>query len=116
MRLFHKRVRALLPLLAASFCLFAAAASQASTLDAVKQRGKLVCGVSTGILGFSIADEKGKWSGFDVDFCRAVASAIFGDPEKVDYVPLAADQRFDALKSGKVDLLSRNSTWAFSNE
>ncbi|MGE5369944.1 MAG: amino acid ABC transporter substrate-binding protein [Chloroflexota bacterium] len=117
MRLSHKRFRAMLSLLAASFCLFAAAASsQASTLDTVKQRGKLICGVSTGILGFSIADEKGKWSGFDVDFCRAVASAIFGDPEKVDYVPLAADQRFDALKSGKVDLLSRNSTWAFSNE
>ncbi|MGJ0507116.1 MAG: amino acid ABC transporter substrate-binding protein [Methylocystis sp.] len=115
MRLFHKRVRALLPLLTASFCILAAAA-QASTLDKVKERGKLVCGVSSGILGFSIADDKGKWSGFDVDFCRAVASAIFGDPNKVDYVPVAADQRFEALKSDKFDLLSRNSTWAFSNE
>jgi general L-amino acid transport system substrate-binding protein len=115
MRLFQKRVRALLPLLTASFCLFAAAA-QASTLDTVKTRGKLVCGVSNGIPGFSIADDKGKWTGFDVDFCRAVASAIFGDPNKVDFVPVAADQRFEALKGDKFDLLSRNSTWAFSNE
>ncbi len=115
MRLFNKRVRAWLPLLTASFC-FLGAASQASTLDTVKQRGALICGVSSGIAGFSIADDKGKWSGFDVDFCRAVAAAIFGDSSKVQFVPVAADERFEALKSGKFDLLSRNSTWAFSNE
>jgi general L-amino acid transport system substrate-binding protein len=114
MRSIFGRLRAL-PLLTASFCLFAAA-SQAGTLDTVKQRGKLVCGVSQGIAGFSIADAKGKWSGFDVDFCRAVAAAIFGDPDKVDFVPVAADERFAALKANKFDLLSRNSTWAFSNE
>jgi len=115
MRMFQKRVRASIPLLIASFCLFATA-SQASTLDTVKQSGALGCGVSNGIVGFSIADDKGKWSGFDVDFCRAVAAAIFGDASRVRFVPVTADERFEALKSGKFDLLSRNSTWAFSNE
>jgi len=115
MRFFPGRVAALLPALTASFCLLATV-SQASTLDAVKERGTLVCGVSNGIAGFSIADDKGKWSGFDVDFCRAVASAIFGDASKVQFVPAPADERFVALKSNKFDLLSRNSTWAFSNE
>lgn len=90
--------------------------AQASTLDTVKQRGSLICGVSNGITGFSISDEKGAWSGFDVDFCRAVASAIFGDATKVQFVPVKADERFAALKENKFDLLSRNSTWSFSNE
>lgn len=90
--------------------------AQASTLDTVKQRGSLICGVSNGITGFSISDEKGTWSGFDVDFCRAVASAIFGDATKVQFVPVKADERFAALKDNKLDLLSRNSTWSFSNE
>jgi general L-amino acid transport system substrate-binding protein len=90
--------------------------AQASTLETVKQRGSLVCGVSNGITGFSISDEKGAWTGFDVDFCRAVASAIFGDATKVQFVPVKADERFAALKENKFDLLSRNSTWSFSNE
>jgi general L-amino acid transport system substrate-binding protein len=90
--------------------------AQASTLETVKQRGSLVCGVSNGIAGFSISDEKGSWTGFDVDFCRAVASAIFGDATKVQFVPVKADERFAALKENKFDLLSRNSTWSFSNE
>ena len=90
--------------------------AQASTLDTVKQRGSLICGVSNGITGFSISDEKGTWTGFDVDFCRAVASAIFGDATKVQFVPVKADERFAALKENKFDLLSRNSTWSFSNE
>ncbi|NBT96993.1 MAG: amino acid ABC transporter substrate-binding protein [Methylocystaceae bacterium] len=90
--------------------------AQASTLDTVKQRGSLICGVSNGIAGFSISDEKGAWTGFDVDFCRAVASAIFGDATKVQFVPVKADERFAALKENKFDLLSRNSTWSFSNE
>jgi len=71
--------------------------------------------VSNGITGFSISDEKGAWSGFDVDFCRAVASAIFGDATKVQFVPVKADERFAALKENKFDLLSRNSTWSFSD-
>ncbi len=88
----------------------------AQTLKAVKDRGTLVCGVSLGIVGFSIADEKGQWSGFDVDFCRAVAAAVLKDPSKVRYVPLSAAERFAALKSGQIDLLSRNSTWTMGRE
>jgi general L-amino acid transport system substrate-binding protein len=88
----------------------------ARTLDDVKARGKLACGVSQGLLGFSAADEAGKWTGFDVDFCRAVATAVFGDPEKVQYVPLSADERFQALSDGKIDLLARNTTWTMGRE
>ena len=115
MRFFPRSLGAALPLLAAAFSVFSTA-SNASTLDAVKQRGALVCGVSNGIAGFSIADDKGKWSGFDVDFCRAVAAAVLGDASKVQFVAASAEERFDALKAKKFDLLSRNSTWAFSNE
>jgi general L-amino acid transport system substrate-binding protein len=99
-----------------AFTLLTSLGAQASTLETVKQRGSLVCGVSNGITGFSISDEKGAWTGFDVDFCRAVASAIFGDATKVQFVPVKADERFAALKENKFDLLSRNSTWSFSNE
>jgi general L-amino acid transport system substrate-binding protein len=88
----------------------------AGTMDDVKQRGKLICGVSQGLHGFSEADEAGKWTGFDVDFCRAVAAAILGDSEKVQYVPLSADGRFEALAHGEIDLLSRNTTWTLSRE
>jgi general L-amino acid transport system substrate-binding protein len=115
MRFSFRSAGAFVAALTTALCL-TATASKASTLDTVKQRGVLNCGVSNGIIGFSIADDKGQWSGFDVDFCRAVASAIFGDPSKVAYTPVAADQRFEALKSGKFDVLSRNSTWSFSNE
>jgi general L-amino acid transport system substrate-binding protein len=93
-----------------------AATAEAATLDTVKERGKLVCGVNQGLAGFAAPDAGGKWSGFDVDFCRAVAAAIFGDAEKVEYVPLSVGERFDALVGGKVDLLSRNSTWTMSRE
>jgi general L-amino acid transport system substrate-binding protein len=79
-------------------------------LDAIKARGALVCGVPTGTAGFAVADSQGKWVGLDVDVCRAVASAIFGDSEKVKYVPLTAQQRFTALQSGEVDVLSNNTT------
>jgi general L-amino acid transport system substrate-binding protein len=87
----------------------------AQTLAAVKQRGTLVCGVSEGILGFSTQTDKG-WSGFDVDLCRALAAAVFGDAGKVRYVPLTASDRFTALQSGAIDVLSRNSTWTMSRE
>jgi general L-amino acid transport system substrate-binding protein len=87
------------------------AAAGATTLGSVRERGELICGVSPGIPGFSIADDKGKWSGFDVDFCRAVAAAVLTDPAKVRFVPLNAEERFDALKAKKIDLLARNSTW-----
>src|SRR5262245_47854311 len=90
--------------------------ASAQTLAAVKERGALNCGVSHGIFGFSAADEKGAWSGFDVDFCRAVAAAIFNDASKVKFTPLSANDRFEALKSGAIDILSRNTTWTMSRE
>jgi general L-amino acid transport system substrate-binding protein len=79
-------------------------------LDAIKSRGQLICGVGTGTAGFMLADSQGKWVGLDVDVCRAVAAAIFGDAEKVKYTPLTAQQRFTALQSGEVDMLSNNTT------
>jgi len=92
------------------------AAAEGQTLKAVKERGELVCGVSEGLPGFSAKDAKGEWSGFDVDFCRALATAIFNDPAKIRFVPLNADQRFAALQSGAIDVLSRNSTWTMARE
>ncbi len=91
-------------------------AAQAQTLTAVKERGALVCGVSEGLLGFSAKDAKGEWSGFDVDFCRALAAAILNDSTKVRFVPLNAEIRFAALKAGAIDVLSRNSTWTMARE
>ena len=79
-------------------------------IDAIKSRGQLICGVGTGTAGFMLADSQGKWVGLDVDDCRAVAAAIFGDAEKVKYTPLTAQQRFTALQSGEVDMLSNNTT------
>ena len=93
-----------------------AATAQAATLDDVRARGKLVCGVSDGLPGFSARSPDGAWSGFDVDVCRAIAAAALGDPNAVDYVPLSASARFDALREGKVDVLSRNSTWTMSRD
>jgi len=81
------------------------------TLDAIKQRGTLVCGVHTGLTGFSAPDKSGKYAGHDVDFCKALAAAILGAEDKVKYVPLTAQQRFTALQSGEIDILSRNTTW-----
>jgi general L-amino acid transport system substrate-binding protein len=88
----------------------------AQTLKAVKERGSLNCGVGQGLLGFSSQDDKNDWTGLDVDICRAVAAAILGDPAKVTFTPLDAASRFDALQSGKIDVLSRNSTWTMSRE
>ncbi len=92
---------------------FAALASQAmagQTFDTVKARGSLNCGVHTGLAGFGAPDEKGNWAGLDVDVCRAVAAALYGDAKKVKFVPLTTQQRFTALQSGEIDLLSRNTT------
>ncbi len=86
------------------------------TLDAIKARGQLVCGVSTGLAGFSAADTQGNWSGIDVDICKAIAAAIFGDANKVKWVPLSAQQRFTALQSGEIDILSRNTTWTLTRD
>src|SRR4051794_26345923 len=91
-------------------------ASAAQTLKAIKERGAVTCGVSQGVIGFSFQSEKGDWSGIDVDFCRALAAAIFNDPSKVKFVALSAEERFRALQSRQVDLLSRNSSWTMSRE
>lgn len=102
--------------LAAAGALVSASLAQADTLADVKARGTLKCGVNQGLLGFSAKDDKGQWTGFDVDLCRAVASAVLGDASKVDYVPLSAEARFPALQKGEIDLLSRNSTWTLGRE
>src|SRR5262249_21375236 len=86
------------------------------TLKAIKDRGSLVCGVSQGIAGFSAPSVNGEWTGLDVDFCRAWAAAIFDDARKVRFVPLSAGDRFGALQSASIDILSRNSTWTISRE
>ncbi len=88
----------------------AGTAQAGKDLDAIKARGQLICGVNTGVAGFAQADSQGKWVGIDVDVCRAVAAALFGDSEKVKYVPTTAQQRFTALQSGEVDILARNTT------
>jgi general L-amino acid transport system substrate-binding protein len=90
--------------------------SNAQTLKAVKDRGSLICGVSQGLPGFSNPDDKGNWAGIDVDYCRALAAAIFNDPSKVKYSPLAAKDRFEPLKAGTIDILSRNTTWTISRD
>src|SRR6185312_16360567 len=86
------------------------------TLKRTVRRGEVLCGVNKGLPGFSIQDDRGNWTGFDVDFCRAVASAIFDDPKKAKFIPLDANERFRELQNRKVDILSRNSTWSMSRE
>ena len=94
----------------------AAGAASAATLDDVKARGTLNCGVSTGLTGFSAPDANGVWQGFDVAVCRAVAAAVLGDPMAVDFVPTTGQTRFTALASGEIDMLARNTTWTFSRD
>jgi general L-amino acid transport system substrate-binding protein len=96
--------------------LVAAPAFAGKTLDNIKSKGVVTCGVNTGLAGFSAADSAGKWSGLDVDVCRALAASVLKDPEKVKYVPLNAQQRFTALQSGEVDLLSRNTTFTLTRD
>lgn len=90
--------------------------ASASTLDDVKAAGQIKCGVSQGLPGFSNPDDQGNWTGIDVDVCRAVSAAIFGDPDKVEYKPLSAKTRFTALQSGEIDVLSRNTTWTATRD
>ena len=92
------------------------APATAQTLKKVKDRGSLICGVSQGLPGFSNPDDKGAWTGLDVDFCRAIAAAVFNDPSKVKFTPLSSRERFEPLKNGEVDLLSRNTTWTMSRD
>lgn len=106
-----RRIAAILVAAVAAFAVHAG-----PVLDAVKSRGVLRCGVSEGIPGFSERDAAGRWSGFDVDFCRAVAAAVLGDPQKASFVPLKASTRFPALQARTIDLLLRNTTWTFPRE
>ncbi len=92
------------------------ASAEASTLDTVKKRGQLVCGVNSGLPGFSAPDEKGQWSGLDVDYCKALAAVTLGDAAKVKYVPLTAKERLTALQTGEIDVLARNTTWTMSRD
>jgi general L-amino acid transport system substrate-binding protein len=94
----------------------AAGAAAAGTLDDVKARGKLNCGVTTGLVGFAAPDANGEWKGFDVAVCRAVAAAVLGDPTAVEFVPTTGKTRFTALASGEIDMLARNTTWTFSRD
>jgi general L-amino acid transport system substrate-binding protein len=94
----------------------AGTAQAGATLDAVKARNSLKCGVSTGLAGFSIADSQGQWQGLDADGCKALAAAVLGDASKVQFVPLSAQQRFTALQSGEVDVLIRNTTWTLTRD
>ena len=107
------------PLLIASAALLAASVASgasAATLDSVKEKGFVQCGVSTGLPGFSAPDDAGNWQGLDVDVCRGVAAAVLGDASKVRYVPLTAKERFTALQSGEIDVLSRNTTWTATRD
>jgi general L-amino acid transport system substrate-binding protein len=97
-----------------AFCMQAASAQE--TLKAVKARGELICGANGTLAGFGMPDPQGNWVGFDVEFCRAVAAAIFNDPAKVKFVPLTAANRLTALQSGEIDVLSRNTTWTMSRD
>lgn len=100
----------------AAAAVFSVSSAGAQTLKTVKDRGMLSCGVSQGLPGFSAPDDKGNWAGLDVDVCRAIAAAVFDDPSKVKFVPLSAKDRFTALQSGEIDVLSRNTTWTLSRD
>ena len=94
----------------------ATSAAHAGTLDDIKKRGELRCGVTQALAGFSVADDKGRWTGLDVDYCRALASAIFHDPEKVTFRPTSSKERFTVLQSGEIDVLARVTTWTTSRD
>jgi general L-amino acid transport system substrate-binding protein len=110
------RTKIVLSSLVAAGALAAIPAHAGKTLDAIKARGQVVCGVNTGLAGFSQADSAGAWSGLDVDVCKAIAAATLGDANKVKWVPLNAQQRFAALQSGEVDILSRNTTFSLTRD
>ncbi|MEW9303945.1 amino acid ABC transporter substrate-binding protein [Labrys neptuniae] len=98
------------------FAALSASMADAATLDTIKQRGQLICGAHQGLAGFSIPNEQGKWAGFDVDYCRALAAAVLGDADKTKFVPLSAKDRFTALQASEIDVLPRNTTWTLTRE
>jgi general L-amino acid transport system substrate-binding protein len=106
----------MLAAVAAALALASAPAFAGKTLDAVKQRGSVKCGVTNGVAGFSAPDTQGHWSGLDVDTCRAIAAAVLGDGNKVEFVPLNSEQRFSALQAGEIDILARNTTWTLTRD
>ena len=103
-------------LFTAAFAGSFAAGASAQTLKAVRDRGAVLCGVGQGVAGFSLPDDKGNWTGFDVDFCRALAAAVLNDSTKVKFTPLSAKDRFEPVKTGGIDVLSRNTTWTLSRD
>ncbi len=109
-------LKTIVAVVAAMGAMVAIPAHAGKTLDGIKARGQVICGVHTGLAGFSAADSGGKWAGIDVDVCRAVAAATLGDSEKVKYVPLVAQARFTALQSGEIDVLSRNTTFTLTRD
>ena len=112
----RSRIAGLAVAVAAAMATTAIPAVAGPRLDAVKARGQIVCGVNTGLAGFALADSAGRWTGIDVDVCKALAAIMFGDAGKVRYVPLNTQQRFTALQTGEVDILSRNTTWTLSRD
>ncbi|MCZ3378407.1 amino acid ABC transporter substrate-binding protein [Rhizobium sp. AG207R] len=111
-------MKTILTIAGAMICvsMLAGTASAGPTLDAIKKNDYVRCGVNTGLGGFSIPDSSGKWTGLDVDICHAFAAATLGDASKVRFVPLSSEQRFTALQSGEIDVLSRNTTWTITRE
>jgi len=108
--------KTILPIIAGAALGLSAAAASAATLDDVKAKGFVQCGANTGLPGFAQPDDAGNWTGFDVDYCRAIAAAIFNDPNAVKFTPLTAKERFTALQSGEVDVLVRNTTWTMERD
>lgn len=108
--------KTLLSLSAAALCVGMISSASAATLDEVKERGSLRCGVNVGLSGFSSPDQDGTWQGLDVETCRGIAAAIFDDPQAVSFTPLTAKERFTALQSGEIDVLSRNTTWTATRD
>lgn len=111
-----KQLKTLAAATALMVATFVGTAHAGTTFDAVKKQGFVQCGVNTGLPGFSNTDDDGNWKGIDVDVCRAVAAAMFGDASKVKYTPLNAKERFTALQSGEIDILSRNTTWTLTRD
>ena len=109
-------MKRVISVLGVAFALALSGQADAQTLKTVRDRGSLMCGVSQGLPGFSTPDDKGNWTGLDVDYCRALSAAIFNDPSKVKFMPLAAKDRFEPLKAGSIDVLSRNTTWTSSRD
>ena len=114
--MFNTRLKVAFSAMLAATALIALPAHAGKTLDAIKAKGQIVCGVNTGLAGFSQADAAGNWTGLDADFCKAVAAAVLGDATKIKWVPLNAQQRFAALQSGEIDVLARNTTFSLTRD